>query len=206
MEMLNEHWNRIYRETEDHRLGWYEDDPAPTFRLLDQVPGWREATVFLPGAGTSLLVDALADAGAKLVLNDLSSAALERTRERLGKGAAKVVWNCQSVADPLDAAVPEVDIWIDRAVLHFLTDEHDIDGYFANVQARLKVGGHALFAEFAPHGAPKCAGLELHRYSVQEIAERLGDGFEMVDCFDHTYINPAQQPRPYLYVLFRRAQ
>ena len=34
--------------------------------------------------------------------------------------------------------------------------------------------------------------------------ERLDDGFELVDHFDHTYIKPAGDPRPYLYALFKR--
>jgi len=203
MKSNSEHWNRIYEETEEHRLGWYEDDPSPTLDLLEQISDWRQSTVFLPGAGTSMLVDVLLDAGARLVLNDLSPAALDRVRNRLGAQSPSVEWVCRNIAHPLGAAVPEVDLWIDRAVLHFLTDEHDILGYFNNVQSKLRVGGHALFAEFPPHGAPKCAGLELHRYSLEELSERLGDGFELVDHFDHTYINPAGARRPYLYALFK---
>lgn len=204
MTSKTEHWNRIYHETEDHRLGWYEDDPSRTRDLLDQVPDWQGSNIFLSGAGTSGLIDALFDAGARLILNDLSSAALERVRTRLGEGAEGVEWICQNIAEPLKAEVPMVDIWIDRAVLHFLTDAHDIDGYFDNVKSKLKVGGHALFAEFPPHGAPKCAGLELHRYSLEELSGRLGDGFKLIDHFDHTFMNPSGDPRPYLYALFRR--
>ena len=204
MQSNREHWDRIYEETEEHRLGWYEDDPSPTLDLLEQISDWRESTVFLPGAGTSMLVDVLLDAGARLVLNDLSAAALDRVRDRLGTQSPSVEWVCQNIAEPLGAAVAEVDLWIDRAVLHFLKDEQDIQGYFKNVSAKLKVGGHALFAEFPPHGAPTCAGLELHRYSLEELSERLGDGFTLVDHFAHTYINPAGDSRPYIYALFRR--
>jgi hypothetical protein len=204
MKSNSEHWNRIYRETEDHRLGWYEDDPSPTLDLLEQISDWRQFTIFLPGAGTSVLVDVLLDAGAHLILNDLSAAALDRVRDRLRIQATSVEWVCHDIARPLSAEVPIADIWIDRAVLHFLTEEDDIQGYFKNVRAKLKVNGYALFAEFPPHGAPKCAGLELHRYSLEELSGRLGDGFALVDHFEHAYINPAGDPRPYLYALFKR--
>jgi SAM-dependent methyltransferase len=206
MESNREHWNRIYTETEEHRLGWYEEDPAPTFDLLCQVEGWEKAAVFLPGAGTSVLAEQLLDAGAQLVINDLSSSALEQMRDRLGERGDHVVWICQDIARPLGAEMPPVDIWIDRAVLHFLTDEEDINGYFENVRARLKPGGHALFTEFPPHGAPKCAGLELHRYSLEELAQRLGRDFELVDAFDYTYMNPAGEERPYIYAAFKRKE
>ena len=204
MKSSSNHWNSIFEQTDEHWLGWYEDDPSPTFDLLDQIQGWEGSTLFLPGAGTSLLVDRLLDAGAKLVLNDLSSSALKQLKERLGERAGVVEWVCQNIAQPLSEAISNVDIWIDRAVLHFLTDEHDIDGYFKNVRNKLKAGGYALFAEFPPEGTCQCAGLELHRYSIVELAARLGADFSLVDTFDHTYINPAGEPRLYVYSLFKR--
>lgn len=204
MHQNSSHWNRIFEKTEAHRLGWYEADPAPIFDLLGQVEGWERAFVFLPGAGTSVLVDRLLLAGSTLILNDLSFQALEQLKKRLGTDAGKIEWICQDIAQPLDITIPKVDLWIDRAVLHFLTDADDIDGYFRNVAAKLKVGGHALFAEFPPHGAAKCAGMELHRYSLEELSERLGSDFALADHFEHTYTNPAGDPRPYIYSLFKR--
>ena len=88
--------------------------------------------------------------------------------------------------------------------MYFLTAEADIKGYFKNVLSKVKVGGHALFAEFPPHGVPKCAGLDLHRYSLEELSERLGSSFSLIEHFDHTYINPGGDPRPYIYALFKR--
>ncbi|HEY5621326.1 MAG TPA: class I SAM-dependent methyltransferase [Pontiella sp.] len=204
MSSTPEHWNRIYRETEETRLGWYEEDPSPVFELLRQVDGWEESSVFLPGAGTSVLAERLLKAGSRLILNDLSPVALERLKARLTAHDQRIVWNCQDIARPLGNDIPEVDLWIDRAVLHFLTGQDHIRGYFRNLDLKLKPGGYALFAEFAPHGAPQCAGLELHRYSVEELSERLGSCYMMIDSFEHTYINPAGAPRPYLYALFRR--
>ena len=34
----------------------------------------------------------------------------------------------------------------------------------------LKIGGHAVFAEFSLIGASKCAGLTLQRYSIEELS------------------------------------
>jgi SAM-dependent methyltransferase len=198
------HWNRIFRETADEKLGWYENDPANTLRLLNRIPEWENSSFFLPGAGTSVLIDVLLEAGARLVLNDISQEALEHVRERLGNRAESIEWICQDIAQPLGGNVSPVDIWIDRAVLHFLTEEDDIQGYVKNVLAKVRVGGHVLFAEFPPHGVPKCAGLDLHRYSIEELSDCLGFGFSLVDHFDHTYINPVGDPRPYIYALFKR--
>ncbi len=125
-------------------------------------------------------------------------------KDRLGDKAETIEWICQNIAQPLGNTAPPIDIWVDRAVLHFLTEGDDIQGYFNNVLSKVKVGGHALFAEYPPHGAAQCAGLELQRYSVEELSERLGSGFSLIEHFDHTYISPAGDPRPYVYALFAR--
>ncbi len=198
------HWDAIFSNTEDSKLGWYEKDTSKTFALLKKIPGWDKASVFLPGAGTSVLIEDLLSREVRLIVNDISSEALNRVRQRLEDHSRICGWLCQDIARPIPEPVPAADIWIDRAVLHFLTDEEDINGYFQNVRSVLRVGGHAVFAEFSLTGAPRCAGLVLHRYSVDELAQRLGPSFEMIDQFDHTYINPFGDPRPYIYALFKR--
>ena len=106
-------------------MGWHEDDVSRTFELLDQVPKWQGGTVFLTGAGTSILIEDLLDKGASLVLNDISMKALDKVNDRLGTKCKDAHWTCQDIADPLGKEVPDIDVWIDRAVLHFLTDEND---------------------------------------------------------------------------------
>jgi EEF1A lysine methyltransferase 2 len=201
---LVRHWNAVFTAKDDSQLGWHEADVAQTLRLLDLVPADGRATIFLPGAGTSLLVDELLARGTRLVLNDISDEALRKLQQRIGKPTPAPVWLHHDIAQPLPPGVPLCDLWVDRAVLHFLLEEPAIDGYFRNLRAILRAGGHALLAEFAVSGAPKCAGLEVHRYSVAEMAERLGPGFELVRAEDFTFVNPAGDPRPYIYALFRR--
>lgn len=62
-----------------------------------------------------------------------------------------------------------------------------------------------MLAEFSKDGAPKCAGLELHRYTVDELKTRIGEAFTLVATEPYTYINPWGSPRPYIYALFRKA-
>jgi EEF1A lysine methyltransferase 2 len=198
------HWDNIFSKTEDTKLGWYENDTSQTFKLLNEIPNLEKSNVFLPGAGTSILIDDLVFKVNNLILNDISREALNRVKLRLKKGSEKIIWLCQNIAHPIMPEIPEIDIWIDRAVLHFLTDENDIIGYFKNLKSVLKTGGHALFAEFSLEGAPKCAGLTLHRYSVDELSSRLGESFNLISQFDYTYINPFGDPRPYIYTLFQK--
>jgi SAM-dependent methyltransferase len=202
---LVRHWNEIFTTRDDPQLGWYEADVAQTLRFLELAPVSRTATIFLPGAGTSLLVDELLARGARLVLNDISNEALRRLAERVGERTPEPVWLHHDIAQPLPPGLPVCDFWIDRAVLHFLLEELAIEGYFHNLRSILRPGGHVLLAEFAETGAPRCAGLEVHRYSADEMARRLGPEFVLVQASDFTFVNPAGDPRPYVYALFRRS-
>jgi hypothetical protein len=204
MKAKHEHWNSIFLDSEDSKLGWYENNPAKTLELLKEIQLVKGLTAFLPGAGTSVLIEQLIDRGVELVLNDISIEALNKVKQRLKDSSDSIHWLCQDISLPIDDSTPNVDIWIDRAVLHFLTDEKDIEGYFNNIESKLKVGGYALFAEFAKNGAPKCAGLTLHRYSIEELSERLGASFKLLSSFEHTFVNPNGDPKPYVYGLYKR--
>ena len=204
MNTPQQHWNTIFSTKADPDLGWHEGDVAQTLKFLDFIPQTKAAAIFLPGAGTSILVDALLSRGARLILNDISDEALKKLRQRIGSHPDRLTWLHHDISKPLPGGLPRADIWIDRAVLHFLLDETQIAGYFDNLRSAVRPGGHALLAEFSILGAPKCAGLDVHRYSVEEMAERLGAGFELVQQEDFTFINPSGDPRPYVYALFRR--
>lgn len=198
------HWNSIFSAKADSELGWYEGDVSQTLKFLELIPALDDATVFLPGAGTSLLVDALLERCRHLILNDISDEALKKLRQRIGAQEGRVTWLCHDISKPLPANLPKADLWIDRAVLHFLLSEEAIQGYFDNLRATLAPDGHVLLAEFATDGAPKCAGLDLHRYSVAEMTARLGAGFALLMDEHYTFINPFGDPRPYVYGLYQR--
>jgi len=200
----SKHWDSVFSGTEDSKLGWFENDAAQTIELLNHIPKWQSATIFLPGVGTSVLIEKLLGNGVKLVLNDISIEALKRVKKKFGVQNKDLYWLCQDISQPIHDDIPDIDIWIDRAVLHFLTNEDDIKGYFKNVASKLKVGGYAIFAEFSKTGASKCAGLAVHQYDIEELSERLGSFFNRMLFFDYTYINPNGDSRPYIYALYKR--
>ncbi|HED12411.1 MAG TPA: class I SAM-dependent methyltransferase [Gammaproteobacteria bacterium] len=203
------HWDAIFAATKEEKLGWYEPTVKPMLGLLSKIPKWRQSTFFLTGAGTSLLIDALYTGGASLVVNDISARALQRLRSRM-QGSTQSVsgqcidYLCQDISRPVAETLPAVQIWVDRAVLHFLNEPAQIQGYVDNLKSILNQGGYAAFAEFAAHGASKCAALPVHRYSVEALSEQLGTEFTLITHFDHMYINPDGGKRPYIYALYQR--
>jgi hypothetical protein len=136
-------------------------------------------------------------------MDDISAEALRRLRARIG-AHPRVTWLHHDISRPRPGGLPRADLWIDRAVLHFLLGEADIRGYLANLREAIGPGGTALLAEFSTSGAPRCAGLDLHRYSVEELTGLMGADFELVHQEPYTFTNPAGDLRPYIYALFRR--
>jgi hypothetical protein len=176
-----------------------------TLKFLGLIPHKpNETKIFLPGAGTSVLAEILNEKGYnKLILNDISDKAISKLKNRFAD-SNHIIWLNYDISKPVPPDLPQVDIWIDRAVLHFLIIEEEIAGYFENLKSLLKKGGYVLLAEFSLLGAPKCAGLELHRYSVQEMSERLGNEFSLIEHEDYTYTTPSGGKRPYIYAMFKK--
>ena len=202
MDALNQHWDDLFIKTPENKLGWYEDDISQTIKFLDKIETKENSTVFLAGAGTSKLADYLHSKEYKLILNDISKEALDKLDERLQSKDLNILHH--DISKPLPENLTYSDIWIDRAVLHFLLEDKQIDTYFENLKNNLKHGGYALFAQFALDGAPTCAGLELHRYSQEELSNRLGDEFKLIAKENYTFINPFGDKRAYIYALYKR--
>jgi len=196
-----QHWDNIYKEKAGTELGWFEQDVNQTLKFLAHCPLKQPSYIFLPGAGTSLLVDALDNHGNHLILNDLSEQALLQLEARVG--TENKSYFIQDISKPF--VLPyKVTLWIDRAVLHFLLSETEINQYFNNLRQTLDKGGYVLLAQFSTTGAKKCAGLPLHQYSLNEMQKRLGNEFQLITHEEYIFMNPFGEPRPYLYALFKR--
>lgn len=202
--MTKQHWDAIFLAKSNAELGWYESDTSQTLKLLGLIPESKEHVIFLPGAGTSTLVDELLAKEYKLILNDISKQALKQLKNRIGT-SERSQWLHHDMSKPLPKDTSQVDIWLDRAVLHFLVESIDIQGYFENLRSTVRRKGYVLLAEFSLAGALQCAGLDVHQYSVEEMTERLGKEFELITSEDYIYTNPSGAPRPYIYALYQRA-
>lgn len=207
-----DHWNDIYASKPVHELGWYEEAPTPSLDLLSRCNVGKDEAILDVGAGATLLVDALLHRGfTHLIAVDISEVALEhlqvRLRERLGPDKLALV---RFIVDDLTrpgtvGQLRDIAVWHDRAVLHFLVDEADRQAYLATLKAVVRSGGCVIIAAFANEGAPMCSGLPVRRYDEQDLAEFLGPDFTLLEHFRHLYRTPADEPRPYVYTLFRRA-
>jgi len=199
-----EHWNQIFKKISCENLGWYESDLEQTFKYINKLDKLQEKTIFISGAGTSLLVDELIGKCKHLILNDISQEALDIVKKRIVDSNQKITWLIADISKPLLIEDASIDLWIDRAVLHFLTEEEQINSYFSNLDKKIKKNAHVLIAEFSKDGANKCAGLKVHKYSLEEIAERCDNKFKLLEHEYYNYKNPQGEIKPYIYCFLKK--
>lgn len=198
-----EHWNRVYASKGERDRSWFEALPAASLAMLNAAGLTDQSCVIDVGGGDSHLIDFLLERGLHCVtVLDVSAAALERTRARLGHAASIPRWVVADVAGEWTA--PLMDVWHDRAVFHFLTDPQDRARYVAHLKATLKPNGTVIIATFAPDGPETCSGLAVARYSPEALAMELGDEFRAVETLRHEHQTPWGAVQPFSYVRFTR--
>ena len=85
----------LYKTKDATEVSWYRAHLETSLRLIDQATADRTAAIIDVGGGESTLVDDLIDRGhTDVTVLDISSAALEATRGRLGDNAGRVRWIC----------------------------------------------------------------------------------------------------------------
>jgi cyclopropane fatty-acyl-phospholipid synthase-like methyltransferase len=202
---LQIHWNNAYSKNEEEKLGWYETDLSPSLKLINSSQLAKGDTILVIGAGsTNLIDDLIKDKFTSILCTDISDVALKNLSNRIGETEC-----LECIVDDLRKpeklkTIEQVDLWFDRAVLHFLVEQKDQTQYFDLLRSKVKSGGHVILAEFSLEGATKCSGLPIVNYSSDMLQERLGDEFTLIEEFNYVYTMPSGDKRPYIYTLFKR--
>lgn len=118
-----QHWDGVYGSKALDAVSWYAPHLETSLNLINQASIDKSAAIIDIGGGESTLVDDLMAKGYQdISVLDISQKAIDVTRGRIGDEANKVDWYC---ADITQATLPQgyFDVWHDRAVFHFLTEE-----------------------------------------------------------------------------------
>jgi len=205
---FKEHWDAIYENATPDKLGWYEKIPSPTLNLLETIHLNKSATIFNAGAGTTTLVDELLKRGFKnIIVNDISKNALNSLKKRIAKyNIDSVTYIEDDLTNPskLIDFENKVDVWIDRAVLHFFLEETEQQAYVTILDKLVRSNGFVIIATFALDGSERCSGLEVKRYGKDEIQRLLGENYILLKSFDYNYTMPSGDLRKYCYTLFQK--
>lgn len=199
------HWQRVYSTKPAEAVSWYQAHAEHSLALIEATGVARSASIIDVGAGASTLVDDLLARGYRnITLLDVSVAALNAVKERLGPRAGTLTW---LAADITRVELPphSLDVWHDRAVFHFLTAPDDRRAYVRTVARSVKPGGHVIVATFAEDGPLQCSGLPVMRYDAAGLHAEFGDAFALVSHDRHSHHTPSGAAQQFLYCHFRKA-
>lgn len=200
-----QHWENVYNKYDHSELGWYEENPQASLDLIEKCNLDSNSRILNVGAGATTLVDKLIDLNYKnIIATDISENALNILLNRVQSNK-----NVETIADDLTNPthlkdMPSVDLWHDRAVLHFFIKEEDQDTYFDLLKSKINPNGHVILAAFNLEGATKCSGLPIKQYDAKLLTQKMGRDFELVHHFNYTYTMPNGNTREYVYTLFKK--
>ena len=198
------HWEHIYHTKDTAQVSWYQLHPRLSLQYIQNTGVSKSAQIIDVGGGASTLVDHLLDDGFQQVtVLDISAEALQITQQRLGQRAESVTW---LEADITQTSMPhhEYDVWHDRAVFHFLTNQADRQRYINAVKEAVKPGGHVIVATFANDGPEKCSGLQVARYDPQSLHNEFGADFELLDHTREEHHTPFGTEQKFIYCYCRK--
>ena len=87
------HWENVYTTKREAEVSWFQGIPEPSRQLIALVGATRHSAIIDIGGGASCLVDSLVSDGYEdLTVLDLSAAALDAAKARLGERGRPVQW------------------------------------------------------------------------------------------------------------------
>ncbi|MEM2160623.1 MAG: class I SAM-dependent methyltransferase [Candidatus Nitrosotenuis sp.] len=203
MDDAKEHWEDVWTRKKSNQVSWYQQDPKTSTDLILSTGTSKDAQIIDVGGGDSNLVEKLLDLGFKnITVLDISSNALKRAKERLGKRAEMVTW-IESDIREFDTD-SQYDIWHDRALLHFLTIEKDLKKYVELTRKHVRKGGYLIVSAFSVNGPMMCSGLDTKQFSEESMKELFSNGFEYIKSFEEEHKTPFGADQIFIYAVFRK--
>ena len=197
------HWENIYAAKAPNAVSWYRSHLETSLELIEKVAPTRSPAIIDVGGGESTLVDDLVGRGYQNVsVLDVSSAAINFTKKRLGLMADSVDWIISDITTA-DLPANAYDVWHDRAVFHFLTTPEQRAAYVRQVRKAVKSGGHVLVSTFGAEGPTKCSGLEVVRYDAESLHAEFGVRFQLLESVKELHETPFGTTQQFLYCLCR---
>jgi SAM-dependent methyltransferase len=197
------HWNEVYATRAVDKVSWFQERADISLRLILNVAANATSEIIDIGGGASVLVDQLLDARFQdVTVLDISAGALTASRTRLGSRATIVHW---IIADVLSwTPARSYDVWHDRAVFHFLTDEADRAAYRSTLLKALRPGGALIIGTFAENGPERCSGLPVRRWSVAALSDEFGPEFRLIESAGEMHRTPGGAVQAFTWARFER--
>lgn len=197
------HWETVFQTKDTKKVSWHQPVPETSLKLIDKLKIPKEARIIEVGSGDSFLCDFLLEKGySEITLLDISEKALDTIKMRLSEKAVNITFIAGDVTD--FSTSQSYDLWHDRAVFHFLTNDKDIQKYIKNVREKLAPGGYLILGTFSENGPDMCSGLKVQQYSENQLSEIFKKGFNKIESFTEDHLTPSGSYQNFLFCVFKR--
>ncbi|CAD7811074.1 hypothetical protein CHRY9390_02296 [Chryseobacterium aquaeductus] len=205
MEEFNrkKHWENIYQTKSLNEVSWYQPKPETSLDFVEKFNLPKTAKIIDVGGGDSFFVDYLLELGfLNLTVLDISEAAIDRVKNRLGEKATMVKWIVEDISkfQPAD----KYDFWHDRAAFHFLTNQEDIEKYVKIVSKNIENNGFLVVGTFSLNGPEKCSGIKIRQYSELTLTNVFEPNFVKIGCFTIDHRTPFDTTQNFVFCSFRK--
>lgn len=195
------HWENIYQTKNIDGVSWYQETPYESIGLIKKFSTTDSDMIIDIGCGKSFLADNLLKLNYKnITLVDISLNALKEVKDRLNNKSLNFI-----ETDVLNLKLEQTfDIWHDRAVFHFITNKKSVEKYISLCNEYIGEGGKLIIGTFAEDGPLKCSGLEIKRYSVENLKELFKENFEFIEGFKKLHSTPFGTQQSFTFCVFRK--
>lgn len=200
---IKNHWETIYEIKKNTEFSWFQEKPETSLELFKTFNISKESKIIDVGAGDSYFVDHLIALGySNISVLDISEKAIERAKKRLGEKAETVTWIVCNITnfEPIE----KYDYWHDRAVFHFLTNEEDKTKYIHLVNKSLNSDGILSIGTFSENGPLKCSGIEITRYSENELSSLFSKNLHKISCIRTLHPTPFNTQQEFTFCCFKK--
>ncbi len=196
------HWDKAWDHRDPDGTSWYQPEPTMSLALIDMVAPGPDAGIVDVGGGASYLVDHLINRGHRdVTVVDIAAEALTHAQSRLADRPG-VHW---IVADATTWRPGRTfDLWHDRAVFHFLTDQAQRASYIRTATESIVSGGHLIIGTFAFDGPTMCSGLPVRQYDAASLAEEFDAGFRLIHSTVDDHVTPSAGKQRFTFVVLQR--
>lgn len=205
MEIFNrkDHWENIYQTKTPQQVSWYQTKPATSLAFIEQSNLPLSAKIIDVGGGDGFLVDYLLEEGYEdITVLDISAAAIEKAKLRLGEKAGAVKWIISDITS--FKPTEQYDLWHDRAVFHFLITDEDIAVYRKLVAESIHANGNMIIGTFSEQGPKKCSGIDIRQYSSESLTEQFSEHFERTSTLTENHKTPFDTFQNFVFCTFKK--
>ena len=195
------HWENIYETKELKDVSWYQPTPETSIQLINSLNLSKDAKIIDIGGGDSFLVDHLIDLGyLNITVLDISIAAINRAKKRLGEKANTIQWIVSDITQ--FQPTEKYDVWHDRAAFHFLTAQDDVQTYTSTLNNSTSTGSHFILGTFSDQGPTKCSGIEIKQYTKSEMINTFQEHWTLNKSNNVDHPTPFNTTQNFIFSLF----